>query len=424
MRKIYLTMVLAMTIAYASAQITTIGPSVNFSDAKTTAMKKAVMTKRAADKTISSRWYDYASTMDTAAAGGQSKLGFTYLFPDTNATFAYGSTNGKPWVHAIAIVIDPKSDWFGEDGNYGGEQYIDASTPYTVDSVEIYCSYSRNTTAAIVDTLRFEVTTTADADAIGSFYFQNMTDYGVDTLFFKAFKRTGINLNGTSKQIIDIELHESDTATTANGWNIYGIAANAAVPAGEMLAVTVKFIPGYTYEDTSLITSYKNYFVFASMEEMGDNTWPTYTKRDWNTSQIIPDWATKNDGNQWHDYYVPEWAFVQGYRYENHLINYKITADAGFVGVENATNNGLSVNQNRPNPFTGMTTVNYSLNKAASVDVTIYNVAGAKVMTINEGVQTAGNHQVQINASDLQAGVYYYTFTADGYTVTKKMIIY
>ncbi|RUA24630.1 MAG: peptidase S8, partial [Bacteroidetes bacterium] len=33
-------------------------------------------------------------------------------------------------------------------------------------------------------------------------------------------------------------------------------------------------------------------------------------------------------------------------------------------------------------------------------------------------------HKVEINASDLQAGVYYYTLTADGYTVTKKMIVY
>jgi hypothetical protein len=423
MRKIYLTMVLAMTIAYASAQITTIGPSVNFSDAKTTAMKKAVMTKRAADKTISSRWYDYASTMDVNAAGGQSKLGFTYLFPDTLAKVSYGTTNDDPWVHAIAIVIDPKSDWFGEDGNYGGEQYIDASTPYTVDSVEIYCSYSRNTTAAIVDTLRFEVMTTDDANGMGIEGFLNMSNYGVDTLLFRSFKRTGLVSNSTTMQVIDVLLNEADTATVSNGWNIYSIAPNAAVPAGEMLAVTVKFIPGYTYEDTTLITSTRNYFIFASMEEMGEDTYPTYAKRDWNTSQIIPYFAT-NAGNNWEDLYIPEWAFAKSYRYENHLINYKITADAGFVGVENATNNGLSVNQNRPNPFTGMTTVSYSLDKAANVDVTIYNVTGAKVMTINEGVQTAGSHQVQINASDLQAGVYYYTFTADGYTVTKKMIIY
>ena len=423
MRKIYLTLVLAMTIAFASAQNATFGPSVHFSDAKTTAMKKAIMTKRAADKTISSRWYDYASTMDVSASGGQSKLAFSYLFPDTLALVSYGTTNDKPWVHAIAIVIDPKSDWFGEDGNYGGEQLIDASTPYTVDSVEIYCGYTRNTTAAIVDTLRFEIMTTDDANGMTQYHFLNVSDYGVDTLFFKAFLRTGLISNSTTKQVIDVLLHEADTATVGNGWNVYSIAPNAAVVAGEMLGVTVKFIPGYTYEDTTLISTTRNYFIFASMEEMGDNTYPTYAKRDWNTSQIIPSWATVA-GNDWETIYVPEWAFVQGYSFENHLINYKITADAGFVGVENATNNGLTVNQNRPNPFTGMTTVNYSLNKAASVDVTIYNVAGAKVMTINEGVKTAGSHQVQINASDLQAGVYYYTLTADGYTVTKKMIVY
>ncbi len=419
MRKIYLTLVLAMSVAFASAQNLAVGPSLNVSNAKTIALKKAIAKKHDGAKTISSRWYDYASTMDVAM-GNVSKLAMSYLFPDTNCLVDYGGTPDKPWVNGISIVIDPKSEWFESDG----EQLIDNSTPYTVDSVEVWMSYSRNTGASIVDTLRFEYTTTADADGMGAYYFQNMSDYNTDTLFFKAFKRTGIILDGTTKVTVDVLLNEADTVpNAAGGWNVFGIAPNAQVPAGEMLGVTVKYIPGYAYSDTTLITTTRNYMVFASMEEMGDNTYPNYTKRDWNTSQIIPSWATVA-GNSWETIYVPEWAFVQGYSFENHLITYKITADAGFTGVENTVNNGLSVEQNRPNPFTGMTTVNYSLDKAATVNVDIYNVAGAKVMTINKGTQVAGSHKVEINASDLQAGVYYYTLTADGYTVTKKMIVY
>jgi len=417
MRKIYLTLMLAMTFAFAGAQSLATGPTIDLSDAQAISMKKA-LANRAETKTINSRWYDYASTMD-AAMGKVSKLARTYLFPDTLINANYGGTYDSPWVHAISIVIDPKSAWFEE----AAKQAITSTTAYTVDSVEMWCSYTRATAAGIIDTLRFEVTTTADTDGMGGYYFTSMTNYNTDTLFFKAFKRTSLILDGTTKTTIDFLLHETDTVpNAAGGWNVFGIAANAAVAANDLLGVTVKFIPGYVYTATDTLNS-KNYISFYSMEEMGDNTYPNYTKRDWNSSQIVSSSSTKTTSS-WFGLYVPEWAYTQSYSFENHLITYKITADAGFTGVENTTNNGLSVSQNRPNPFTGMTTVNYSLTKATNVNVIIYNVAGAKVMTINKGVQAAGSHKVEINASDLQAGVYYYTLTADGYTVTKKMIVY
>jgi flagellar hook assembly protein FlgD len=64
------------------------------------------------------------------------------------------------------------------------------------------------------------------------------------------------------------------------------------------------------------------------------------------------------------------------------------------------------------------------LDKAANVSVAIYNVAGAQIMNLNEGLKSVGNHNMTINANNLPAGVYYYTLTADNYSVTKKMIVY
>ena len=45
-------------------------------------------------------------------------------------------------------------------------------------------------------------------------------------------------------------------------------------------------------------------------------------------------------------------------------------------------------------------------------------------MSITEGLKTAGTHTITIDGADLQAGVYYYTLTADNNSVTKKMIVY
>ena len=419
MKKIYLTLALAMAFTWVSAQNYQAGPTLKISNSQQIAMKKAVANYHKESKAVNSRWYSYAFTIDNQN-GNLGSLSFGYLFPDTNALFEYGTSTNSAWIHSIATVIDPKSSWFEEPG----KQLITDTTPYTVDSIDILCSYYRNTSSTVVDTLRFEVTTSADTNATSKYYFTGMSNnYGTDTLRFQGLKRTGLELDGTTKTIIDVYLNEADTAKDAMGWNQFTIAPNTSVSADEVLAVTVKFIPGYTYSATDTITAAKNYLIFASMEENGDNTYPSYTAGDWNTSQVIPSFAT-DTASGWNTIYVPEWAFVQAYSFENHLISYKITANTGFTGIESTSNNGLSVSQNQPNPFSGITTVNYSLDNAANVSVAVYNVAGAKVMSINEGMKTAGNHSLHINASNLQAGVYYYTFTADGYSVTKKMIIY
>jgi flagellar hook assembly protein FlgD len=64
------------------------------------------------------------------------------------------------------------------------------------------------------------------------------------------------------------------------------------------------------------------------------------------------------------------------------------------------------------------------LDKSATVSVNVYNVTGAQIMTISEGLQSAGSHQITLDGTNLPAGVYYYTFTADNNSVTKKMIVY
>ena len=424
MRKIYMTFVLTLLVAFVSAQSLQTGPELNVQRATKSGLLKLVNAKtHNATKGADSRWYDYASSID-AQLGNIGDMNFTYLFPDTNCLMSYGTSFDPPWVHAIATIIDPKSAWFEENGAL----LINDTIPYTLDSAVIYCGYYRNTASTVVDTLRFEFFTSNNHTEVPSYYFtaQFVQDnYSVDTLFFKGIKRVGLDLDIPSKVVFDYLLHEADTATT-NGWNIFqaGPATPINVAANEVAGVAIRFIPGFTYSATDTITSMGNYIVFASMEENGDNTYPNYTKRDWNTSQIVPSWATET-GSNWETVYVPEWAFVQAYGFENHLImmKYSVT-DAIYSGIEKAENNSLSVSQNRPNPFSGSTTVNYQLDKSANVSLDVYNVAGAKVMSINQGVQSAGSHSIQIDASELQAGIYYYTITADAHSVTKKMVVY
>lgn len=84
--------------------------------------------------------------------------------------------------------------------------------------------------------------------------------------------------------------------------------------------------------------------------------------------------------------------------------------------------------QNYPNPFNPTTTISYRLEKTAKVELTIYNTAGQKVITLLDINQQAGEYQVKWRgASDsgdrVTSGVYFYKFQAGDLTQTRKMIL-
>jgi hypothetical protein len=86
-------------------------------------------------------------------------------------------------------------------------------------------------------------------------------------------------------------------------------------------------------------------------------------------------------------------------------------------------NSDLTIGQNMPNPATGNTVINYSLKSNSDVDVVVYDVTGAAVMTSHVENQAAGAHTQTLNVENLAAGVYYYTVTANGVSKTNKMVV-
>jgi plastocyanin len=78
---------------------------------------------------------------------------------------------------------------------------------------------------------------------------------------------------------------------------------------------------------------------------------------------------------------------------------------------------------NYPEPFNPSTTIRFSLPSDGAVNLDVFNVAGARVATLINGVQTAGEHQVTFNASSLPSGLYLYSLNFAGQTLTNKMML-
>ncbi len=94
-----------------------------------------------------------------------------------------------------------------------------------------------------------------------------------------------------------------------------------------------------------------------------------------------------------------------------------------MVSTSSIENHGFSVSQNYPNPFKGITTFTFSLEKATNVSLNIYDITGKLMKQVPEKLYNSGNHMLQINAYDLAEGIYTYTFIFNGQTISNKLIV-
>lgn len=93
--------------------------------------------------------------------------------------------------------------------------------------------------------------------------------------------------------------------------------------------------------------------------------------------------------------------------------------------IEGRENNGaeFAVYQNRPNPFSDITTIKFDLPTSADVKFTIYDVTGKVVKSTNRNY-IAGSHNIVVDENEITgSGIYYYTIKAGEYSATKKMVL-
>ncbi len=101
---------------------------------------------------------------------------------------------------------------------------------------------------------------------------------------------------------------------------------------------------------------------------------------------------------------------------------YGFTVAECLISVEENDANITFLN-NTPNPATNNTTINYSIANADNVSLTIVDITGKVVATLNEGTKTAGAHSIELSTAELTNGVYFYTLTAGQAQLTNKMIV-
>ena len=103
-----------------------------------------------------------------------------------------------------------------------------------------------------------------------------------------------------------------------------------------------------------------------------------------------------------------------------------VYAEVSFTdvtGINNITNNGLSVGQNFPNPYNQSTKISYSLTKSSDVAFSVCDITGRELINNSYNNAAPGQHVISLNANEFTPGIYFYTFKVNGNAVTKKMVI-
>jgi len=95
---------------------------------------------------------------------------------------------------------------------------------------------------------------------------------------------------------------------------------------------------------------------------------------------------------------------------------------------EGAIPTEFALHENYPNPFNPTTTLRFDLPEVSDATVTIYNMLGQKVRTLNMNDTPAGYHSVKWDATNdygdpVGAGVYLYQLRANEFVKTKKMVL-
>jgi len=198
-------------------------------------------------------------------------------------------------------------------------------------------------------------------------------------------------------------------------------------------------------ENTGWVAGY-NTIVFGTTD--GGNNWDTLclvngiciafinSQTGWTGSENGRMYKTTNGGYNWYQQTYPAGGgFVNDIYFINDTTGFstsvfqilKTTNSGGpFVGlISNGENtpDQYYLDQNYPNPFNSQTNIVFQVFKKGYALLEIYNMLGQSSEILLNKYLLPGEYKIPFNSDQYPSGVYFYRFTMNEFTDTRKMII-
>lgn len=143
---------------------------------------------------------------------------------------------------------------------------------------------------------------------------------------------------------------------------------------------------------------------------------------------------TVNGGSSWVSQVSGTSQILNGVSFSNTSLGIAVgnagtilrTTSGGVTGISlinNSMPSEFGLSQNYPNPFNPSTKINYQIPKSSFVRLMIFDVLGSEVMKLVSEDQSPGSYSVELDATKLPSGTYFYKLETNGFTETKKMIL-
>lgn len=367
-----------------------------------------------------------------------------------DGTFVKTTDGGKSWKgsHAYANMLSP---------NVNGLHFVDATTGYVACS---YRAVMKTTNAGTSWTLVMPETTAATVYSYAvHFVDQNLgfvagalsssngvihktTDGGstwttTPNVVNKAFR--GISFGSAT---VGAAVGASRVAAyTTNGGTTWSPATFNGVPTSRATVAlrNVKFLNATTaiaVGDSTILKSTDgganwNYIAspatktLVGLDFRGSTGFAVGTSQFLKSTDMGDTWSDITD-LAWHNFALNAVAVdFAGNPWAAGLSTTIITsAPATAVDDEMQIPGRFALEQNYPNPFNPATLISFSLPRAASVELSVYNLLGQRIATLIEGTAyAAGQHEVTFDARGLASGVYLYKLSAGDFTQTRKMLL-
>ena len=121
-------------------------------------------------------------------------------------------------------------------------------------------------------------------------------------------------------------------------------------------------------------------------------------------------------------YRVAAYSSTQLSEYSNEISEVGTPA-TGVANLSMGIPKTYNIYQNYPNPFNPVTKIRFAIPNQSKVKVIVYNLLGAEVAKLADGIFSSGYYEVPFNAAKLCSGIYIYKIDAGSFMQVKKMML-
>lgn len=445
MRKAIFTLILAATGVLAFAQVPVVPNHAMNRLERDIKLQDNVLQPKvgAAEVDISDR-YDWWNDWAAFEGGFRAQPSFFVIYPDTDMVnlFLDENTNtadksSTAWC-SVGLGFDPRSDAWSDPNLPGLRDWFG----YHMDSVYIRYGYFRhNEDTNIVDTLLVQFYRSEIQNELSRGSFTN--DRSVFSVPLQN-RREGVGgANATETIKIPLTASEANEVNEDGTFTIKTLRKELNddkgwdVAIGQHCHVTVSFKPGqdYTLGDTlyfdpdlanfGITPPVKKYNRFGVI--VATQTPNVSPLRSYNNGSFIVRWNRYEDPEGYGQnfpgrYYPNRFGNSDGTissAYYPH-ISYHVTAkyDSGLEPTE--LDNGYGLGQVFPNPVSETAQLSFAVDQRENVQISVFDMAGKKVMDVENGSFAKGEYQTSFSVENLKPGMYVYKMTAGKYAQSHR----